>query len=81
MGNLEELFIRQPCFGVSSVTSRTARVIEGLDSSDIFCNSDYKDFWHIYFSTIWEDYYTMVKSRGLSLIALKNQKILAVKVQ
>jgi hypothetical protein len=35
----------------------------------------------LFFSTVWEDYYTMVKSRGLSWIALRNQKILAVKVQ
>jgi hypothetical protein len=61
--------------------TRTARVIGGLDSSDIFCNSDYKHFLAYFFPTIWEDYYTMVKSRGLSWIALKNQKILAVKVQ
>jgi hypothetical protein len=62
-------------------SSRTARVIGGLDSSDIFCKSDYKHFMAKKNSTIWEDYYTMVKSRGLSWIALKNQKILAVKVQ
>jgi hypothetical protein len=60
---------------------RTARVIGGLDSSDIFCNSDYKHFLTYIFFTIREDYYTMVKSIGLSSIALKNQKILAFKVQ
>jgi hypothetical protein len=27
-----------------SLSPRTARVIGGLDSSDIFCNSDYKHF-------------------------------------
>jgi hypothetical protein len=27
-----------------SLATRTARVIGGLDSSDIFCNSDYKHF-------------------------------------
>jgi hypothetical protein len=27
-----------------SASPRTARVIGGLDSSDIFCNSDYKHF-------------------------------------
>jgi hypothetical protein len=38
---------------------RTARVIGGLDSSDIFCNSDYKHVWHNYFpqfgriTTLW----------------------------
>jgi hypothetical protein len=30
------------CIVIRSHYARTARVIEGLDSSDIFCNSDYK---------------------------------------
>jgi hypothetical protein len=33
------------------------------------------------FSTTWEDYYTIVKFKRLIWIALKHQKILAVKVQ
>jgi hypothetical protein len=43
--NILLVFYREGEVGeLIAVCARTARVIGGLDSSDIFCNSDYKHF-------------------------------------